>query len=205
VDRSPEVVTEKDIADAQTALEAAVVEQAKKTLIAEAAVPEDKLATDCPDTEACWQAVYFITPIEKKSNVTAGQESETFLAQAKVKVTGVFYPKRDMELLVRSKLKERLPDGRDVVDFDASKVTYTLESADTSEEKAKINISAETSSRLSSQSPDLSPDAITGMSLQEAKDKLSSIDGVEFVEITLRPSWARSLPSKKSAIDLKIE
>jgi hypothetical protein len=203
--RAIKVVTAADIGDAQTTLETAVVEQAKKTLIAEAAIPADKVSSDCPSDQACWQAVYVVTPMEKKSNVTAGQETDSFLAQVKVKVTAVFYPKKDMELLVRSKLKERLPEGRDVVDFDPSKVVYHLDSPDTSVEKAKVTFRAETSSRLTSQSPALSPKAIAGLPLQEAKDRLSQVDGVEFVEITLRPSWARRLPSNISAIDLKIE
>lgn len=203
--RTVKVVTAEDVNDAQTTLEAAVVEQAKKTLVAEAAVPADKLAENCPAEQACWQAVYFVTPIEKKSNVTPGQEAESFLAQAKVKVTGVFYPKKDMELLVRSKLKERLPDGRDLAGFDPSKVVYRLENADIDVEKARIAFSVETESHLTAQSSALSAQAIAGLSIQDAKTTLSAVDGVEFVEITLRPSWARRLPSKPGAIDLKIE
>jgi hypothetical protein len=203
--RTVKLVTSEDISDAQTSLEAVVVEQAKKTLAAEAGIPAEKLAENCPSDQACWQAVYVVTPIEKKSNVTAGQEADSFLAQAKVKVTGVFYPRKDMELLVRSKLKDKLPEGRDLADFDPSKVVYRLESSDTGVEKARIVFSVETASRLTAQSPALSARAIAGLSVQEAKNVLSNVDGVEFVEITLRPSWARRLPSKPGAIDLKIE
>jgi hypothetical protein len=203
--KTVKVVMASDIADAQKTLEQVVVDQAKKTLIAEAAVPADKLADDCPSEDACWKAVYFVTPMEKKSNISAGQESDAFLAQVKVKVTGVFYPRKDMELLVRSKLKERLPEGRDLVDFDPSDVVYKLDSADTTIEKAKIGFSVETSSRLTEQSSALSPQAIAGLSVQDAKEKIAAIEGVEFVEITLRPSWARRLPAKKDAIELKIE
>mgnify|MGYP000258108296 CR=1 FL=1 len=203
--RTVKLVTQQDIDDAQKTLQDAVVAQAKKTLIAEAAIPADKLAEDCPSDQACWQAIYVVTPVEKKSNVTAGQESDTFLAQVKVKVSAVFYPKKDMELLVRTKLKEGLPDGRDLVDFNAANVTYSLKSSDIKNEKATIAFSTETPSRLTSQSTSLSPQAISGLSIQDAKDKLSAVDGVEFVEITLRPSWARRLPSKPSAIDLQIQ
>ncbi len=203
--RTIKMVTAEDIENAERSLETAVVEQAKKTLAAEAGIPAEKLANDCPPEQACWQAVYVVTPIEKKSNVAAGQETDSFLAQAKVKVTGVFYPRKDMELLVRSKLKDKLPEGRDLADFDPSKVVYRLDSSDKSLEKAHIVFSAETASRLTAQSPSLSARAIAGLSVQEAKDVLSNVDGVEFVEITLRPSWARRLPSKPGAIDFKIE
>lgn len=203
--RTLKLVAQSDIDEAQKTLQEAIVEQAKKTLVAEAAIPADKLSDACPTDQACWQAIYLVAPIEKKSNVTAGQESDTFLAQVKVKVTAVFYPKKDMELLVRTKLKEGLPDGRDLVDFDASRVTYSLKASDPKLEKATIAFSTETPSRLTTQSPALSPQAIAGLSVQTAKDKLAGVDGVEFVEITLRPSWARRLPSKASAIELQIE
>lgn len=203
--RTVKIVTQLDIDDAQKTLQDTIVEQAKKTLIAEAAIPAEKLADNCPGDQACWQAIYVITPIEKKSNITAGQESDTFLAQVKVKVTAVFYPKKDMELLVRTKLKEGLPDGRDLVDFDPTKVEYSLKASDPKLEHATIAFSTETPSRLTTQSSALSPQAIAGLSVQDAKDKFAGVDGVEFVEITLRPSWARRLPSKASAIDLVIE
>lgn len=203
--KTVKLVTQADIDEAQKTLQQAIVEQAKKTLIAEAAIPAEKLAENCPSDQACWQAIYLITPIEKKSNVTAGQESDTFLAQVKVKVTAVFYPKKDMELLVRTKLKEGLPDGRDLVDFNPENVTYSLKASDPKLEKATISFSTETPSRLTTQSPSLSPQALAGLSIQDAKDKLAGVDGVEFVEITLRPSWARRLPSKPSAIDLQIQ
>lgn len=201
---SKKTLTSADVSEAQKTLEDAIMEQAKTTLAAEASITQEMLSADCPTGQTCWQAVYLITPIEKKYNATPGQETETFLAQAKVKVTAVYYPKNDMELLVRSKLKERLPEGRDLADFDASKVTYRLEQADASLEKARIAVSADAASRLTSKSPALNAAAIAGLSVDEAKQKLSAVDGVEFVEITLRPSWARRLPGKDK-IDLTIE
>ncbi len=199
--KTVKVVTASDVGQAQETLEDAVVEQAKKTLIAEAGVPVEKLGEDCPADQACWQAVYFVTPIDKKSNVTAGQEAVGFLAQVKVKVVGVFYPKRDMELLIRSKLKDRLPDGRELVDFDPRQVVFHLEQADAATEHARINFSAQAASRLTDQSSVLSKDAIAGLSVDDAKAELLKIDGVQSVDITLNPSWASKLPRQKNAIE----
>jgi hypothetical protein len=106
------VVTQLDVSDAQKALEDAVYEQAVKTLTAEAGAPAD------------WKAYFTKKVIEKKTNVTPGQSSDNFLASVKLEVTGVFFPKSDMEALVRQKLRERLPDGRDLVNFDSNAITY---------------------------------------------------------------------------------
>ncbi|MBU1348820.1 hypothetical protein KJ781_02010, partial [Patescibacteria group bacterium] len=115
------------------------------------------------------------------------------------------FPRTDMEALVRTKLKERIPEGRDLVDFDSSRVLYRLEQADTGVETARVVVKADAMSRLTSSNPALRPEALVSMSVDAAKQKLSAVDGVEFVEITLRPSWARKLPGQKDKIDMTIE
>ena len=199
------VVTSAELAEAQKTLEEAVLEQAKKALSAEASVPWEKLGANCASADNCWEGVYLVKSLEKKSNVTAGQVTDRFLAQVKIQVTAVFYPKKDIEVLVSTKLRERLPEGRDLVDFDPGHVIYRLEQADPITEKARLVITAEAYSRLTDQSPLLSKDAIAGLSVEEAKTKLSAVDGADFVEITLKPSWARKIPQQKDKIDLIIE
>lgn len=199
------IVTEADITEAQQTLEQAVLEQAKGTLAAEALIPADKLADDCTEDSKCWTAVYVVNTIEKKTNVKAGQQSDTFLAQVKLKVTAVFYPKKDMETLVSGKLKEKLPEGRELVDFDPQRVNYRLEQVDIALEQARLTVMADAYSRLTAQSPDLAKEKIAGLSVLEAKSKLKSVEGANYVEITLRPSWARKIPRQKDKIDITIE
>lgn len=198
-------VSESDILETQKTLESAIVEQAKRTLIAEAGVPADKVSEDCADDRECWEAVYFITPLEKKTNVKAGQEADGFLAQVKVKVVGIFYPRKDMEALVRTKLKERLPEERELIDFDAGQIAFKLDQLDVATERVRITFTVDASSRLTAQSPALSIDTIAGLPVIEAKSKLTSVDGVESVEIKLSPSWARKIPTRKDAVNLMIE
>ncbi|MBU2613684.1 hypothetical protein KJ925_04500 [Patescibacteria group bacterium] len=202
---SSKIVSEQDIADAQAELEINLLEQAKQTLAAEASITQEMLADPCPVGQGCWDAIYLVSSIERKSNATPGQVTDTFLAQVKVKVTAVFFPRTDMEALVRTKLKERIPEGRDLVDFDSSRVLYRLEQADTGVETARVVVKADAMSRLTSSNPALRPEALVSMSVDAAKQKLSAVDGVEFVEITLRPSWARKLPGQKDKIDMTIE
>ncbi|MBI4138738.1 hypothetical protein HY479_01145 [Candidatus Uhrbacteria bacterium] len=199
------VASATDIADAQRTLEETVLEEAKKTLAAEANVPADKLGDRCHDNGGCWAAFYAIQPMEKKSNVTAGQQTDSFLAQVKLKVTAVFFPRKDMDLLVTGKLKERLPEGHDLIDFDSRNVAYTLEQSDAKVEKARLSVKTEAFSRLIATSPSLSKEGLAGLSVGDATSKLKAVDGVEFVEITLRPSWARTIPKQKDKIEIQIE
>lgn len=199
------VVTSSDVESAQKTLEESVLAEAKRTLAAEANVPTDKLGDACPDDAACWVAAYKVEQIEKKSNVTVGQKTDSFLAQSKLKVTAVFYPRKDIDLLVSGKLKEQLPEGRELVDVDLRNVEFVIEQHDAKTEKARLGIEVDAYSRLTAQSPELAKDKIAGLSLEEAKSKLRSVEGAEFVEIALRPSWARNIPRQKDKIKITIE
>jgi len=187
------VVSSMDVKDAQSALEAAVFEQAKKTLTAEAG------ATDA------WTAVFSKKVIDSKSNVNPGQQSDQFLASVKLDVTGVFYAKSDMDALVQDKLRSGLPDGRNLVDFDPSLVTLKIDKADPKLETATLLLSAQASSRLTDASSALSKDAIAGLSIDDAKAKLTATDGVESVTIDIRPSWITKIPTSKDHIDVVIQ
>lgn len=187
------VVSSMDVADAKKVLEEAVFEQAKKTLRAEANAAED------------WQAVYQRNLTEAKDNVTPGQAADQFMAWVKLEVKAVFYPQKDMEALVKQKLKERLPDGREITDFDPSAVSFKIEAVDTSTEKAKLTFAAQASTKLTQDSPALSKDAVAGLGVEEAKTKLLGIDGVESVDIQIRPAWIGKLPTMKDHIEIVVQ
>lgn len=190
---SGKVVTQLDVTEAQKALEDAVYEQAVKTLTAEAGVSSD------------WKGYFSKKVLEKKSNVTPGQSSDNFLASVKLEVTGVFFPKSDMEALVRQKLRERLPDGRDLINFDANAITYTLEQVDAGLQRARFSVSSQALSRLTEKSPALSTEVFAGLSADEAKKKLSAIDGVQDVQIEIHPSWIGKIPSNSSHIEVIVK
>ncbi len=182
-----------DVNEAQKILEDVVFEQAKKTLRAEAGVGED------------WKVVYQKKVVDKKSNVSPGQRADQFLASIKLQVTAVYYPDRDMEALIRQKLKEKLPEGRNLLKYDPAQVTLAVEEADIKLEKARLIISAKASSRLTEQSPQFVPAQFVGLAQEEVKAKLLSIDGVENVDIRIRPAWSTKLPSLQTHIELIVQ
>lgn len=202
---SGKVVTAERVAEAYANLQETVVDQAKSTLAAQAGIPPERLAADCPASEDCWEAVYLVSVTDKKTNVSPGQSSDSFLAQVKATVTGVFYPKKDMQLLVRTKLKERLPDGRDVVGFNPNAVTFTVRETNVKTETARIGISAVATSQLTADTPAFAPTALAGMSAEAVKMQLSSMEGVESVDVTVRPSWVHTIPKQKDKITVTIE
>lgn len=175
-------VSAQDITNAEQTLQASVEQQAEATLAAEAGAGSD------------WKSVYVTKLLSKSVNVTAGTNADSFMATVKLDVTGVFFSEADMEALVRQKIQNQVPDGSAIVGFDPSTITYTVASDDPDLEKAHVVAAAQATTRLSDQSPELSPDKIAGLDVQEAHDKLMAVDGVKSVDIQLRPVWIHKLP-----------
>jgi hypothetical protein len=186
-------VTQADLDRAEKTLTDTVVSQAMKTLAAEVG-----------DTSNL-EVVYVVKVVDRKFMVRPGDIAENFLASVKLDVTAVYYGKEDMQTLVRSRLRERVPAGREFLPFDSGAVTYSLESSDIAQEIASIRVSADAAYRLSPASPLLQKSVIAGKSKSEAESLLRAVEGVESVEVKIQPGWIDSVPSLKDRIDLKVE
>ncbi|MEK7116452.1 MAG: hypothetical protein AAB879_03590 [Patescibacteria group bacterium] len=187
------IASENELKDAYASLQNTVMAQAEKALRAEAGVGTE------------WNVLLDAKIIEKKSNVTVGEKTESFLASMKIEVTGVFYPAKDIEVLIRQKLKEKLPDERELIEFDPSRATTAIDSLDVKNEKARLHITAQALSRLTEKSPQLAKSHILGLSEADASAKLKAVDGVERVDIRIRPSWIHTIPSSASHLELVVQ
>jgi hypothetical protein len=192
--KTGKVLTSAVLDDAHRTLQETVLEQAKRSLQGEV---EDEKYSD---------AVYFVKLVDKKSNVDAGQSTEKFLASVKLDVTAVFYPKEDMQALVRSKLKEKIPDGREFLPFDEQAIQFVLESVDAKKETAVVRVTAEGAYQLTSGSPILQKGLVAGKTREEATQLLKSLGGdIEEVRVTIKPGWLRKIPTLKDHIEMKVE
>lgn len=188
------VASDKQLSDAYEALEAILFEQAKKTLHAEVG-----------NTNEGWMVLYEKRVADKKSNIASGQKADQFLASVKLDVTAVAYPAKEIDALLRKKLKDKLPDGRELVAFDPSQATMTLEQPDAHLGRARLHIVARAASQLTKHSPQLAASQILGMAEAAARTKLLSIDGVETVEIRISPSWIHSIPKNARHIETVVQ
>ncbi|MEI7511963.1 MAG: hypothetical protein WCK01_00685 [Candidatus Uhrbacteria bacterium] len=186
-------VTQADIERAEKSLTDEIMDEAMKDLSSQV---ENRDSMD---------VVYVMNVVNKSNNATVGQVTDSFLSSMKLDVTAVYYSKDDMQALVRAKLKDRVPAGREFLPFTGGAVTYALESADAKAEIASIHVTADANYRLSPTSPLLQKSVIAGKSADEAKSLLSSIEGVESVDIVVHPSWMSGLPALKDRIKLDIQ
>lgn len=184
---------EQELADAYKTIQDVLMEQAKKALDAEASVGDG------------WKGWYDAKVVDKKNNVVAGQKADQFLASVKLEVTAVYYPEKEIDALLRDKLKEKLPDGRELVDFDASQATYVIESSDPKKEKARLHITANAGSRLTDKSPQLAKTDFLGLSDTDVKNKIQALDGVDSVDIRIMPTWIHTIPKNASHVEVVVQ
>lgn len=160
-----------------------------------------QLASEVTES-ASLEGVYF-TKIRKE--VLPGSTPQSFIVYIQADVTAVFYPKDDMLVLVRSKLREKVPSDREIIPFDGKSIRYQIESVDPRAETATVRIQTDATSRLTPTSEALKKESMVGTSKQELIDRLTKVDGVESVDITTSPGWLRKIPSMEERIDLKVE
>lgn len=190
---SDRILTREALDDAYRILTDAVLEQAKRQLAAEISDPN------------LGEAVYFVKVVEKSSSVLQGQSAENFIATVKLDVTGVFYPKEDMLSIIRNRLREKIPEGREFLPLENGNVVYALESADAKSETAIISIKAEGGYRLTPQSPQLDKGVLAGKTREEVEANIKVLDGVERVEVRLSPNWLSRIPTLKDHIEVNVK
>lgn len=149
-----------------------------------------------------YEPVYFVT---EETKTAPGSTPDTFVASVKVAMTAVYYPKDDMLVLVRSKLKDKVPSDRELIPFDNQEVTYSVESVDPRNETATIRVKATAGYRITSNTPALQKSALAGKTKEEIQKSLKALDGVEDIQVLTRPGWLTKLPSLQDHIDVKIE
>ncbi len=186
-------LTQEDMDQAESAIRDKIVAEAKGALQSEVA--------DARFTEA----VYLVETVEKNSSVKIGEEADSFLLSMKLKVTGVFYSRMDMEAVVRENVGDRVPEGREIVSSDLSKLKFEVDDVDVSNERADVIVNAEVLTRATSAEGIVSKEAILGLPIDDAEYRLEQMKGVDEAEVTVRPSWVRRLPTLKDHVTIKVQ
>jgi hypothetical protein len=194
-ERTVHVVADEDVAKATDAIKTEALNEAKTALNTQAADAGFKDAT------------YIVDVVSVNTDTKVGTQADDFLISAKVRVTAVYYSSQSMDTFVRSRIKDRIPSGRELALFadEGMKVTYAVTSEDASTEQAHITATAEVLTKPTTADGLISKETIAGLSVDEAVSKLQNMPGIDRVDITIRPSWVKRLPTLKDHITVKIK
>lgn len=160
-----------------------------------------QLASEVTES-ASLEGVYF-TKVRKE--ILPGSTAQSFIVYVQADVTAVYYPKDDMLVLVRTKLREKVPSDRELIPFDGKSIRYQIESVDPRVETATVRVQTDAAARLTPASEALKKENLVGKSKQEVIDTLKKLDGVESVEVNTSPGWLRKIPSMQERVELKVE
>lgn len=187
---TPTAATPEELEQSKRALTDETLEQAKRMLSAEV------------NESGALEGVYFT---QVKTDTIPGSTPQSYIVLVDAQVTAVFYPKDDMLVLMRSKIKEKVPADRELVPFDNQAIRYQIEAVDPQAETATIRAQVNADYRLTMTSPGLQKTSLAGKSKSEVTEELKKLEGVENVEIKTRPGWLRKIPSLKDHIEVKIQ
>lgn len=191
-EKSMQVLTQQDIARAQNALRNNIVADAEKKL--RASVTDSRLT----------ESAYVPEDVEVNTSAHAGDQTDHFMLSLRIKVTGVFYAKGDMDTFVKSGITSHVPPGHVLAADDPVKVDYGVTSADPTKETAHITVTADVLTKPTSAEGFISKDAIAGLPVDSAIQTLEQMKGVENADVVVHPGWVRRLPKVTSRITVKI-
>ena len=186
------VLTQEDVAKAEEELREIILEGAKKSLRADASDPRFTEAT------------YLVDLVEKNTSARYGEEVDSFLMSLKLNVTGVFYPKMDLDALVKQKVADRIPEGKALVSDYPAKMQFEVSNVDVPRERATLDVKAEVLTKATDADDIVDKEEILGLPIDEAEHALEEMKGVDEAEVNVRPNWVRRLPTLEDHITVKI-
>ena len=132
-----------------------------------------------------------------------GSESPSFQASLKADVTALAYDPSAMKELVRSRLSATLPPDSILQSADKDSISIKVRSYDFKAGTMAVTVNYE-SQIVTTVDPQSLRKQISGKSKQETSELLLSRENVDRVDVTLYPSWQRSLPWWKKKINIQI-
>jgi len=175
------------------------LEKIKKEL--EKLIPPSKMITD-----------YEISPsslsekiIEENLSAKEGEEKNEFKIKLKAELTGLAVEKQEIKNLIKEKIKEIVPSGERLVEFDPENFSYSLVNYNQKENSGKIKISFPIKTIITPENKILEKSNLVGLSKDALKKYFSQFDEeIEEVKINFSPFYLRHIPTIKSKIKIKV-
>jgi len=133
-----------------------------------------------------------------------GAEAAEFSLALKLKVTGIFYEKSQLDRQIAAKIKDLVPFDRELQRVEDKATTLTVEKIDTGLGRANLRVSAKGVSVLSPEAPSLDPAKLTGVTVDAAKSYLEKLDGVSSASVKVSPFWSGRLPNIADHIKVEV-
>lgn len=193
-DKEVNVVTDKDLSDAETALKAEMLEAAKPELTDEAGkgsfrILESNISADV---------------ISQSSNKNADDEADNFDFKMKIKFFVIGFKESDVKKAVLEGIKQKAKSDEMIVNPDESEITYKIVDSDI--DNAQMNLEASFKGKIGkSLSADVIKKSLKNKSLSGAENYLRSLDGVDSASVIIWPTFWQRTPFSADRIEVKFD
>lgn len=173
------LVSEQDLASAQSSLNDMAAQNVQDTIKQRGLI--------LPPGSYNVQSVSFTT------DKSVGTESPDFVGTLSATVTGLAVNSNDLQNLIIDRIKQTLASNQTLLISNNGLSSYKVTNLDLNNLTATLSIHFESLAELNVNLGSIASE-LTGKSLSQANDLLSSKAEIEKVDITLAPFWQRSLP-----------
>lgn len=154
----------------------------------------DKAQALLPKTSENQTVLVDVSKSSVRTTGVLGEETSSFTASATGTVVAVAYDSQVLEEWTKNQLSRRAIDENEVVEPRDSDPSVSFSSYDSQEKIATVSIFYDGLVSLNTDSPKLAKDRLFGMSKNEIRRYLLSLDHVHSVDVEFRPAWMQTVP-----------
>jgi hypothetical protein len=143
--------------------------------------------------------------VKRETSATVGKEQASFTVSLSVHVIGVFYDPMALGQAAGAALRASVGPDRTVRAIDPATLAVTLEKADAVARQATVTVALSGVAIACDGQTLVDTGKIAGLSPGDAEQYLKTLPFVESVQIRLRPSWIRKIPTLKDHIEVEVQ
>lgn len=165
----------------------------------------DDLKKEMPSAGEIIGKVVIKEILEKYSDLKVGVPGEKFTVNLKMKVVGVAFYERDLEILAQKELRVKVPEGKELTNVDYNGMTFLVEKYNVSSGEANIMVHVSGEMSLKLNSPIFDKDKFIGLSKEKIIQYLSIYPEIERITIKFSPFWVKNVPQIKNNINIIVK
>lgn len=142
---------------------------------------------------------------EKKSSLKSGETGDKFLVSLSLKVVGIAFSKKDLELLAKEQLEKSVPYDKELINIDYEGMTFLVERYDLRAREANLLVHIEGDISMKVDNAIFDEDKFIGLDKEKIEKYLEVYPEIERATIKFSPFWVKKVPQLKNNIKIIIE
>ena len=135
----------------------------------------------------------------------AGEEVDKFTVKVKATVEGVMFDKENLLRLTESRLRNNLPQDKQLLSVNYDSLTYSVEIMDLDNKTATVRVHLEGISVVRLNSKIFDKDRLKGLTKEQVKSYFTGQPSVESAVVHFFPFWVQRVPQLSDHIEMMVK